>query len=600
MLVCLGNPPYYRQVIDAEDADEVDRQGGWVRFGDEGSIPILRDFLRDAPPVHAKNLYNLYVYFWRWALWKVFETGGRRGIVTFITASSYLRGPGFAGMRRHMREMFEELWILDLGGEGRGARQSENVFAIQTPVAIAIGFRDEETRSDEPASVHYARIDGTREEKLAALARISSVDDVTWRRCMAGWTQPLLPQGEGDFFSWPLLSDVFPWQHTGIEYKRTWPISASPATLVERWESLVGSDPDVRAALFRETPDRRIGQTYPPLRASDVSLAAIASLDSTADTPWITPYGYRSFDRQACLADGRLGSRMRPPLWRTVSSRQLFVTSLLTGLLGTGQAATVTHLIPDRHYFRGSFGGKGVIPLWRDAACALPNVTAGLLQVVGANVERSVGPEELMAYCYALLAAPSYTERFFEELEIPGPRVPITTNGTLFEGTVELGRRLIWLHTYGERFVPPGERARRIPQGAARYEKPIPATDVDFPTDHSYDETTRELRVGDGVFAPVSPEVRAFSVSGLDVVGSWLDYRMKDGAGRRSSPLDEIRPTIWPASFTKELLELLWVLEHTVALGPDLDATLDAIVAGATIPLDGLPQPTDDERAAPG
>ena len=32
----------------------------------------------------VKNLYNLYVYFWRWALWKVFEngTGGGPGAQT--------------------------------------------------------------------------------------------------------------------------------------------------------------------------------------------------------------------------------------------------------------------------------------------------------------------------------------------------------------------------------------------------------------------------------------------------------------------------------------------------------------------------------------
>ena len=46
---------------------------------------------------HIASLYNLYVYFWRWALWKVFESGPRYGVVSFISASSYLRGPGFAG-----------------------------------------------------------------------------------------------------------------------------------------------------------------------------------------------------------------------------------------------------------------------------------------------------------------------------------------------------------------------------------------------------------------------------------------------------------------------------------------------------------------------
>ncbi|RDI73472.1 N-6 DNA Methylase [Gaiella occulta] len=599
VLVCLGNPPYYRQVIDTEDAGDVDRQGGWVRFGDEGSTPILRDFLRDAPPVHAKNLYNLYVYFWRWALWKVFETGGRRGIVTFITASSYLRGPGFAGMRRHMREMFEELWILDLGGEGRGARRSENVFAIQTPVAIAIGYRTEEARTKEPARVRYARVDGTREEKLAALARISSVDDVDWRECMEGWTQPLLPRGEGDFFSWPLLTDIFPWQHSGAQFKRTWPIAPDPGSLGRRWQALLGTEKNKRNLPFRESRDRRVDREYPALADPKAKLTPIAKLGTDADTPTIARYAYRSFDRQHCLADGRVGDFLRPVLWQVLSSRQFFLTSLLSGLVDEGPAVTVTHLLPDLHHFRGSFGGKDVIALWRDAACTIPNVTAGLLASVGEQVGRTLAPEDLLAYVYALLAAPSYTTRFREELEIPGPRVPITSDAGLFERAVALGRRLVWLHTFGERFVPPGERARRVPQGVARYEKPIPATADGYPVAHSYDAATRELHVGDGVFAPVSPEVRSFSVSGLDVVGSWLGYRMRGGAGRRSSTLDEIRPSVWPEAFTKELLELLWVLEHTVALGPELDAILDAIVAGPTIPADALPQPTETERKPP-
>jgi len=461
VLVCVGNPPYFRQVIDPEDVGTVERQGGWVRADDDGRPGILSDFLRDAPPVHAKNLYNLYVYFWRWALWKVFETGGRRGIVSFITASSYMRGPGFAGMRRHMREEFEELWILDLGGEGRGARRSENVFAIQTPVAIAIGYRTDERERGEPARVRYARLDGTREEKLGTLAGIASLDDVVWRDCLAGWTQPFLPEGEGDFFSFPALTDLFPWQHSGVQFKRTWPIAPDPGILSDRWRGLVTSAAADRPVLLRETPDRRITQSYASLTDDAVQLPSLASLGTESAVPPPVRYAYRSFDRQYCLADGRLGDFLRPPLWRTLSARQLFLTSLLSGLLGDGPAATVTHLVPDMHHFRGSFGAKDIIPLWRDAACADPNVTAGLLEALAGRLDRDVSPEELLAYCYSLLAAPSYAARFHEELEIPGPRVPITADRGLFEHAVALGRELIWLHTFGERFVPEGHRACR-------------------------------------------------------------------------------------------------------------------------------------------
>lgn len=224
-------------------------------------------------------------------------------------------------------------------------------------------------------------------------------------------------------------------------------------------------------------------------------------------------------------------------------------------------------------------------------------MTSGLLSALEAELHHAVSGEDLLAYCYAVLQAPSYTARFQAELEVPGPRIPLTRDPSLFDRGVELGRELVWLHTYGERFVPPGQRAGRVPQGTARYVTQISAGS--YPESHTYDEQRGELHVGDGVFAPVSPGVRTFSVSGLDVIGSWLDYRMRDGAGRRSSGLDEIRPTGWPESFTTELLELLWVLERTVSLGPELDETLDRIVAGDVIAADELPTPSDEERLPP-
>ena len=74
---------------------------------------------------------------------------------------------------------------------------------------------------------------------------------------------------------------------------------------------------------------------------------------------------------------------------------------------------------------------------------------------------------------------------------------------------------------------------------------------------------------------------------------------MRKGAGKKSSPLDDIRPTIWPEAFSKELLDLLWVLERTVALGPQLDSLLDDVVSGETIPATVLPQPSEAERKPP-
>jgi len=222
--------------------------------------------------------------------------------------------------------------------------------------------------------VHYGRLEGPREAKFEALRTIRRFADVPWQQCFSGWTQPFLPESEADFFSWPLLPDLFPWQHSGVQFKRTWPIAPDREILDERWKALISA----RASLFRESRDRKMNRSYPSLLNGD-RLPAVDGLPGDAPAPAPTRYGYRTLDRQYCLPDNRLGDFLRPTLWRTLSARQLFMTSLLTDILGSGPAVTVTHLPPDLHHFSGR-GGKDIVPLWRDAEARKPNIAAGLLE----------------------------------------------------------------------------------------------------------------------------------------------------------------------------------------------------------------------------
>lgn len=75
---------------------------------------------------------------------------------------------------------------------------------------------------------------------------------------------------------------------------------------------------------------------------------------------------------------------------------------------------------------------------------------------------------------------------------------------------------------------------------------------------------------------------------------------MKVRAGKKSSPLDDIRPERWTPRMTDEFLEMLWVLEATLAMEPELIAALDAVLAGECFKAEDLPRPTEDERKAPG
>jgi len=355
VIVCLGNPPYDRHEAAAEGNQA--RTGGWVRWGEDGrgTGAIFRDFLDPAVAaghaVRVHNLYNLYVYFWRWALWKVFEHGTAKhpGVVSFISASSYLDGDAFCGMREHMRRLCDEIWILDLGGEGRGTRRSENVFAIQTPVAIAIAVRSGKGNKDKPALVRYTRIEGTRDDKLAVLDAIADFASVKWRDCRADWQGPFLAVGEGDYFVWPLLTDLMPWQQSGVKAGRTWVISSEEEILRKRWRELLMARGEKRRELFKDSPTgRRAHQMASQLPPRQEELEAVVDLARNHQPPAIIRFAYRSLDRQYIYGDARLLDRPGPALWQVHGERQVYLTSLLNHPLGKGPALTACCDIPER------------------------------------------------------------------------------------------------------------------------------------------------------------------------------------------------------------------------------------------------------------
>ena len=266
-------------------------------------------------------------------------------------------------------------------------------------------------------------------------------------------------------------------------------------------------------------------------------------------------------------------------------------------VLGRGPAAVATSLITDLDHFRGSFGAKHVIPLWKDTKGVTPNLTEGVLRLLTDLYQKEINPEDIFAYCYAILATPKYVDVFWDELTIPGLRIPITKNYKMFELLSSLGRHLIWLHTYGERCVPVDMKLGTIPKGTARCKVGTPTTAEDYPNNFSYDVISQELHVGKGVFNHVRPEIWDFSVSGFEVVKSWLSYRMFERKGKHSSPLDEIRPEVW--QFDNELLELLWVLDATVDLLPEVNATFEGVLESDLFIAKDFPVPVEFERKGP-
>ena len=198
--VCIGNPPY---------KDKAEGKGGWIEDGGLSEKPLLDDFRAAGMGRYGYVLKNLYVYFWRWAFWKVFEnsrrdfedTLNRAGVVCFITADGYLSGPGFSGMREYIRRKSSRGWIINVTPEGKRPPQKNAVFAIETPVTIALFVREPDTDENTPADLKYIALHGTFEQKMEALAKLD-LRSPEFADVRSGWSDKFMPVTVGDWDSY--------------------------------------------------------------------------------------------------------------------------------------------------------------------------------------------------------------------------------------------------------------------------------------------------------------------------------------------------------------------------------------------------------------
>lgn len=575
--VLIGNPPYDR---------DASTKGGFVLARQEGDRSLFDDVLDDAKKhvifSHTKSLNDLYVYFWRWAIWKVFEENTGPAVISMITSSSWLAGPGFLGLRRLAREVADEITVVDLGGAGRGARREENVFDIQTPVAIVTLSRKGASDRKTQAKARYVKVTGTRAEKLNHLQGLTTgAIYPSWTMLDSNWFAPLSPpMGGDDWQSYAAVADLFPWQQPGCQYGRTSPVAPSRVVLEQRWNRFVStSDLADRAKCFNASSTGR------NIHTKVAGLAKLAE-EAVGSTPQPTVrYAYRSFDRQWAFDDPRWAKTESPSLWWSITPRQIFITSMMTNKMSGGPAATIATAVPDFHHFRGSYGGKDVIPLYRDAE-GTPNVDLATLKVLSERLGTEIAAEDLFSYTFGILAGADYTLRFHEALETPGPRVPLTSDPHLFDLMVKHGQKLIWLQTFGERFGTSELHTTGIKWKSEPSRLPEAKSDI------KYDPDSETLRVADGVLIGVPNDVYKFAVSGMDIIPKWLGYRMAKPAGRAAtsdSPLDHIRPTSWSTEWSTELIEIVAAIKETLAIVPDGVALLEEIIAGPLITAGELP-----------
>jgi hypothetical protein len=585
VMVVIGNPPF---------VDKVKGSAPWIETAvvAASAAPSIAAFRKPGNGKLEYVLSNKYVYFWRWATWKAFDAHRDHpaGVVALICPGGFTFGPGFAGMREYLRRTTDEGWIIDLSPEGHQPPMNTRAFTgNQQPICVAVFIRRGEMTPDRPAHVSRTAVRGNLNDKFRALTNLSWDNDL-WEESMSGWTDPFTTPSDTSWDAMPALVQLMPWTSPGIKPNRTWVYAPSAQTLRDRWNAIISADASDKAAWFIEGRDTSLPLVKPALPGFPQSNQPFSNESGRCPDP--IQIGFRSFDRQWLIPDARLIATPRSALWLSYGNSQIFVVEQHSEPTRGGPALTFTDLLPDNHYFMGHHGGR-VAPLYRDAAATSPNISPGLL----AELSRHLGgveitAKDLLAYIAAVTSHPYYSSCFVEHLRTPGVRIPLTKNAELWNRATEIGREILWLHSYGTLYADVrAGRPHRTPRLVADPPKvviTIPDDEENMPDRIDYDDASNALLIGAGRIAPVTAAAWNYHVSNMRVVKHWFDYRKKTPSGNRVSFLDGVVASIWTAAMTTELLDLLHVVERCILAQPRQAQLLDDIMAAPQISVDDL------------
>ena len=149
MFVIIGNPPYNVGQVNENDNNK-NRKYPMM------DAQVKETYAKDSTARNKNALADPYVKAIRWASDRI----GKEGVVAFVTNNGFLDGVAFDGMRKHLADNFDAIYILDLGGNARkGLKVSDaNVFGIRVGVSINFFIKRRDSAKAH-TKVFYARVD---------------------------------------------------------------------------------------------------------------------------------------------------------------------------------------------------------------------------------------------------------------------------------------------------------------------------------------------------------------------------------------------------------------------------------------------------------
>ena len=573
VLVVLGNPPYSGHSAN---------KGEWIRS-------LVRDYYQcDGKPLGERNpkwLQDDYVKFIRWAQWRIERTG--QGILGFITNHGYLDNPTFRGMRQNLMQSFDEIYLLDLHGNSKkkeidpatGA-QDKNVFDIQQGVAIGI----------------FVKLPPDPERKKTCIVRHADLFSVQ-RRVKYEW----LEEHQISNTHWTKLEPESPNylfipqdKARAVEYERGWRMSDAMPVNVLGFQShrddfaisFSRQELENRMALFRdeEVTDQQIRAKFSIADSGSWKIAkSRAELREWKE--WkhaITEIEYRPFDRRWGYLHTIAVDRPRPELITHVAHKQNICLNLLRQTKSTEWRHALASCYPTPALFLEIKDGSSVFPLYLYPDGKLPdgdlfvreepdekrrpNFSAEfikdfcqrmnvkfVLDGLGNPSKRMVGPELIFNYAYAILHSPGYRERYAVFLRTDFPRLPLTSDYTLFKKLAGFGAELVDLHSRnkadGSAISFPIKGSNEIEE--VRYQPP---------QTHGNDRHSGRVWINkQQYFEGIAPLVWNFPIGGYQPAERWL----KDRKGRALSYDDKETYTRIVAALA-ETRRLMSEIEKTI------------------------------------
>ncbi|MCX6746490.1 MAG: N-6 DNA methylase [Candidatus Parcubacteria bacterium] len=437
IMIVLGNPPY-----SGESMNPGYKDNDVYKF-EPGTTQKLQER-------NSKWLNDDYVKFIRFAESMIEKTG--EGVVGMITAHGYLDNPTFRGMRYHLMQTFDILYLFDLHGNAnkkelaKNGEPDKNIFDIKTGVSIILAVKKKK-QANKLAEVFRFDILGSRNDKFEFLNK-HNVNDIKWDKITV--SEPnyeFVARDEAirsDYKKNFSIEELFIKSGVGIVTARdNFVISDSRNVLLKNAEKFINSDASTQSALCSEVgiSDKK---GWDALNARD-SLRKESSLENL-----IKNIQYRPFDTKLIFYHPSL-------VWRHVDRiMKNFLTGDNYALVSVRQVKAgeayqhvlISNNMVESTYLSNKTGEIDyVFPLYLyEDGARVPNFNKEIYNKIIANIKVKVEPENVLDYIYAVLHSLNYREKYKEFLKIDFPRVPYPKNEKQFFALTKLGEELRHLH----------------------------------------------------------------------------------------------------------------------------------------------------------